>query len=555
MNQGATMGLSDNALKALTEVLGEEYISTDPAVMRAYARNFTSALGVRPPACVALPGKMQDIQEIYRLANRFDFKVIPTGSHLFMSCEPTIGIYDYLTIDPKRMDRIWIDEENMYAVVEPYATWARLQVEAMKRGLTCYMPTGGAQTSVVANLTFQGYHMHAHRLGAGSRSMLAMEWVLPDGEIMNIGSTSYPGGEYFWGEGPGADLRGMIKGVWGFFGGIGMCTKAGIKLFHWPGPEKLPTRGDTPDKRVFLPEDKFKIYAIGFPTMDSMIDAMYEIGRSEIASVCLHLQKGWYAADTSLSQEHYFSIWESESYQKSVENMLVVMLAAYTSKRQLEYEDDVLREIMDEYGGKLLPDEVQEGVAQVVVPDLTIRPNVVYRGFRVAGSFFDVKGTLDSMDHGAIVHKTTLPFLKESVKDKTPPLVDDEGSHHYICSYDFGHMGFAEMPFLYEPDADYKNVKTMLKGLTARAYLHDARHKTSPSLLLINVGMDIMGPFMGGFQKIIKKVKTTFDPNFVSNPGWPVVVWSRLLKDGIKSAMNSYSDKRRNMKREVEKDV
>jgi hypothetical protein len=539
------MGLSENALQALTEVLGEEYISTDPAVMRTYARNFTSALGVRPPACVALPGKMEDIQEIYRLANRFDFKVIPTGSHLFMSCEPMIPFYDYLIIDPKRMDGIWIDEENMYAVVEPYATWARLQVEAMKHGLTCYIPTGGAQTSVVANLTFQGYHMHAHRLGSGSRSMLAMEWVLPDGEIMNIGSTSYPGGEYFWGEGPGADLRGMIKGVWGFFGGLGMCTKAGIKLFPWPGPDKLPTRGDTPDKRVFLPEDKFKIYAIGFPTLDSAIDAMYEIGRSEIASVCVQMQKGWLAMEISLSQEHHFSMWESESYQKSVENMLVVMLTAYTSKKQLEYEDEVLRTIMDEYGGKFLSDEVQEGVAQVLVPDLMIRPNVVFRGFRTAGSFFDVKGAWDSIDHGAIAHKTTLPFIKDFVKDKSPPFVDDEGAHHYICSYDFGHSGFFELPFVYAPDADYKNIKTLLAGLTAKAYLHDARHKTYPGGFVVSVGADIMGPFMGGFQKIIRKVKTTFDPNYVSNPGWPVLMWSRLLKDGIKSALDAYRDKKK----------
>jgi len=549
------MGLSDNALRALTEVLGEEYISTDPAVMRAYSRNFTSPLGSRPVECVALPGKMEDIQEIYRLANRFDFKVIPTGTHLFMSCEPLIPIYDHLIIDPKRMDGIWIDEENMYAVVEPYATWGRLQVEAMKHGLTCYIPSAGAQTSVVANLTFQGYHMAAHRLGAGSRSMLAMEWVLPDGEIMNIGSTSSPGGEYFWGEGPGPDLRGMIKGVWGFFGGLGMCTKAGIKLFPWPGPKKWPTRGATPDKRVFLPEDKFKIYAIGFPTFDSVIDAMYEIGRSEIASVCVHLQKGWLAGELALSQEDYFSMWESEAYQKSVENMLVVMLTAYTSKKQLEYEDDVLRSIMDEYGGKFLSDEVQEGIAQVLVPDLMIRPNVLFRGFRVAGSFFDVKGALDSMDHGAIAHKTTLPFIKDFVKDKTPPFMDDDGGCHYICSYDLGHSGFFEMPFLYEPDADCKNIKTLLAGLTAKGYLHDARHKTYPGGFVVSVGADIMGPFMGGFQKIIKNVKATFDPNYVSNPGWPVLMWSRLSKDGIKYAMNSYRDKRKNAKKELEKDV
>jgi len=235
--------------------------------------------------------------------------------------------------------------------------------------------------------------------------------------------------------------------------------------------------------------------------------------------------------------------------------MLVVMLTAYTSKKQLEYEDEVLRTIMDEYGGKFLSDEVQEGVAQVMVPDLMIRPNVVYRGFRIAGSFFDVKGAHDSIDHGAIAHKTTLPFIKDFAKDKTPPFVDDEGACHYICSYDFGHSGFFEMPFVYEPDADRKNIRTLLAGLTAKAYLHDARHKTYPGGFVVSVGADIMGPFMGGFQKIIRKVKTTFDPNYVSNPGWPVFMWSRLSKDLMKSGMNSYRDKRRNMKKELEKNV
>jgi hypothetical protein len=546
------MGLSDNALKALTEVLGEEYISTDPAVTRAYSKNFTS-IGIRSPACVALPGKMEDIQEIYRLANRFDFKVIPTGTNMFLACQPQIPIYDYLIIDPKRMDRIWIDEENMYAVVEPYATFGRLQVEAMKRGLTCYIPSGGAQISVVANLTFQGYHMAAHRLGAGARSMLSMEWVLPSGEIMNIGSNSYPGGEYFWGEGPGADLRGMIKGLWGLCGGLGMCTKAGIKLFPWPGPDKLPTRGATPDKRVFLPEDKFKIYAIGFPTMDSMIDAMYEIGRSEIASASLHLQKGWYAADTSLSQDHYFSTWESEAYHESVENMLVVVLTAYTSKKQLEYEDEVLRTIMDEYGGKFLSDEIQEGVAQVVIPDLTIRPNIIFRGFRIAGTFFDIKGVCDSLDHSALCHKKTLPLLKNFMKDKSPPFVDDEGGHHYICSYDFAHMGFTEMPFLFEPDVDYKNVKIGMR-LPIMGLFHDVRHRTHTAFLL-NIAADIMGPFMGGFHRIVKKVKTSFDPDNVANPPFPQIVYGKLFKDLLKYALKSYQDKKKIREEEAKQNV
>jgi hypothetical protein len=265
------------------------------------------------------------------------------------------------------------------------------------------------------------------------------------------------------------------------------------------------------------------------------------------------LQKGWYAADTSLSQEDYFSMWESESYQKTAENMLVVMLTAYTSKKQLEYEDEVLRAIVDENGGRYLPDEFQEGVAQVVLPDLTIRPNVIFRGFRIAGAFFDIKGVVDSIDHSALGHKTTLPLLKRFMKDKTPPFMDDEGGHHYICSSDFAHMGWVEMPYLFEPDVDFKNARVGVR-LPVMGLFHDVWHRTHTAFLL-NVAADIMGPFMGGFHKIIRKVKTSFDPNNVANPPFPQFVYGRFSKDLLKYALKSYQDKKEIREREVKENV
>lgn len=529
------MSLTDSARKALVDLLGEEYVTSDPVLTQAYSRCFTS-MEASAPDCVALPGSAEDIQEIFRLANIHDFKVIPTGTHLISHCEPLIKKYDYLIIDPKRMDKLWIDPENMYAVVEPYVTFARLQVEAMSRGLTCYVPTGGSQTSVVANLTFQGFNLQAHRFGAGSRSMLAMEWVMPTGEMINIGSISQPDGEFFWGEGPGPDLRGMIKGVWGMAGGLGMCTRAGIKLLPWPGPELLPTRGPTPDKRVYLPEDRFRVFAIDFADLKSMKDAMYEIGRCEIASRLVHLRKGWYPAEVSLAQEDFWDMWESDEYQQAFNNLVVVVLETQTTVKQLDYEEDVLMEIVGEYGGRFLGGEMLEKVATIVVPDLMIRPNLIFRGFRVAGSFLSVKMTLDSLDHAVMAHEGAAPLVDRYMKNKIPPFLDTEGESGYMTTYDFTHMGYYELPILYEAGGESVKAARMLLALQV---LWDIKARAHTGGFITGFIINFLGPLMGRFDRIIRDVKTTFDPNCVSNPPWPMPLWLNLIRGSLRNAVTS----------------
>jgi glycolate oxidase len=104
---------------------------------------------------VVLPANTRDVQTIIQIANRYRFNYIPVGTNLL---PPTIPARpDTVIIDPKRMNSIVeINEKNMYAVVEPYVTYAQLQAEAMKRGLTITVAEAGAQVSVVANNMFQG---------------------------------------------------------------------------------------------------------------------------------------------------------------------------------------------------------------------------------------------------------------------------------------------------------------------------------------------------------------------------------------------------------------
>ncbi|MBW1839514.1 MAG: FAD-binding oxidoreductase, partial [Deltaproteobacteria bacterium] len=242
--------LMEDAYKALEDIVGPEYISDDPAVTQGYTLAHLAgipalqAMGfprVRPPAIV-LPGSTEDVQAILRVCNRYKVNFFPicTGA-IFLPPTRSCIIMDF-----KRMRRILdIDEKNMFAVVEPYVTHAQLQAELMKRGLIHNTPGAGSQCAVLPNYVWSnGSGGLIHRTGSnGQRGALGVEWVLPDGEILRLGSLGIPGAGWFDGDGPGPNLRGMIKGYVGHNGGMGVATKVAIKAWPWPGPREFPTTG------------------------------------------------------------------------------------------------------------------------------------------------------------------------------------------------------------------------------------------------------------------------------------------------------------------------
>ena len=129
------MAFSDIAYKALQDVVGEENATNDPVICQAYSRVQWIAdaiiqreqigLAMRP-ICVVMPSSTEEVQAIYRIANRYLFPVIPRGVGMITQAFPNRE--GTVIIDPKRMDRIiTLDTKNMYAVIEPYVSFASLQ--------------------------------------------------------------------------------------------------------------------------------------------------------------------------------------------------------------------------------------------------------------------------------------------------------------------------------------------------------------------------------------------------------------------------------------------
>jgi len=494
----------------LGNILGTDHVSDDSAVTQAYSRDFFAASVLQrqnKPEFIALPGTTEDVQQIVKLANRHKFPFSVIGSGLIF---PIIGARKpyWCLVDTKRMNKIEIDDKNMYAIIEPYVNHTQLHVEAMKKGLHVGTPSAGSQGSSLANHIFAGFQGTNYRTGYASRNVLGVEWVLPNGEILKVGSLATPEARYFWGEGPGPDARGLLRGTLGHFGALGIITRIAVKLYPWPGPTVLPTEGVAPEKKCELPPERFKWYLISYPTFEAALEALYEIGRSEIGGILHYLPAAWFNWWWAKSKEEYWSTWIEEYWQKNVKNCVAVCLWDFALTKQLNYEEQVLKQIIDDTGGKLAPDEVYQRWGPYAANNY-IRDTNGPRVMRIGGSFGGSRVMVDSIDYA----RHSFPLVWEISDRYTPPLLDID-RNGWVAPYDFGHAALLENEYNHEKTDEA--CKAVLDNSTeaiaqdVKEQLIDFQNCTAPA--------NRTGSSFADFHLIVAKIKKALDPNNIANP-------------------------------------
>jgi hypothetical protein len=502
------MGFPKGAYKALEKVVGPEFISADQAICVAYSRGGYGRdifdLARKPPACVILPQSTEEIKAIVRIANRYKIPYIPVSTYFIGFCAPIRP--NTMIIHLKRMDKLEIDEKNMSATVQPYVTYSELQIEALKKGLFTCPTMAGAQISVLANHISFAQGQLTHRLGIGSRRILAMEWVLPNGEILITGSAGIPGAGNFWGEGPGPDLRGLVRGYTGNLGGLGIVTQITVKLFPLPMPCVPEPQGITPQTTFAFSPDIFRWYMINYPTPEAAVNAMYEIGKSEIGAVVMRTPSFWRDIRKAASKEEFWQLYEEDKskFNQARPNIVRVLILGFASEKQTDYEERVLKDIVSETGG-ILKRVSDFGSADCFQPSYT---NCAYRP---GGVFISEKLGFDSLDHA-------LTYLKEGMKIKRafmPPLLDDVEECGWINSYDFGHHAHGEITSYYELSEENSakvlefEKQCIMQDLEIKAYIG---FQWGPN-------HDFTGPKMGDYHILLRKIKKALDKNDLSNPG------------------------------------
>jgi len=493
----------------LVNILGSDYVSDDPAVTQAYSRDFyaVSTMRRRSPEFIVLPGSTKDVQQILSLASRYKFPYSVIGTGLVFVFFQAVRPY-WCMIDTKRMNKIEIDEKNMYAIIEPYATHAQLHAEAIKRGLHMGTPEAGSQASNLANHVFQGLQGTCYRTGYAPRNILGVEWILPNGDILSTGSLAVPGAGYYWGEGPGPDARALLRGAAGHFGALGVITKMAVKLYPWPGPPVFPAEGLTPEKKSELPLERFKWYLFTYPTFDEVIEAMREIGKAEIGGMLHHWPPAYFDWWWAKSKEEYWNTWVDEYWQQNVRNCVVVCLWGFASEKQLEYEEKVLEQIIEETGGKLIPDEVYEKWVPYTANNW-IRDTNGCRMMRPSGSFSTNIISYDTLDDC----QRSFQLGWEIIDKYSPPILDSDHSD-WVLAYDFCHFASAEADFSHEKTDEICRIAVD----SARETIAQEVAGSITEFTVCVAPANRTGATFANFHQILGKIKKAFDPNNVANP-------------------------------------
>ncbi len=504
--------IPEQAYKELQDVVGSPFVSKAPEICRAYSlkqRGFYNAearlLGTHP-ACVVLPADTGQVQAIVDVARRHSIPYTPSSTFWFVQSGPRSK--DVLFIDLKRLNQFHIDPMNMNATVGPGVIYAQLQAEALKHGLYTMVPGGGSQASVVANHLSWGFSPLNYRLGMANRRIMGVEWVLPDARLLKLGSLA-TGEDPFWGEGPGPDLRGLLRGSIGWFGSLGIVTKMCIRLFPFQ-PKPLVPKGIGPNTYLEFPEDRIKWYNFLLPSLQALVDMMYEIGHSGIAAAVMRVPELWRHIAKASSREE---LWEritstnQEQRESSNQHLLRVLLVGFTSSRQLQYEEKVLLAIADRHKAQRRPARQRD--------HSWIQSSDSVSMWWVTGSFMSVTGQVDSLDCAV----KTSEKLRSLKRRYTPPTLDDNGDPGWFQLNEMGHCGYLEFLNYWDPH----DTEEMIHKVDQYYHIEGPKELIDSGALSFfiqtNSPLSLDGPNYGpNYHRWARKIKQTLDPQGLSNP-------------------------------------
>ena len=215
---------------SLVAIVGTEKVSNNPEELFIYSRD-SGAQMPRNADYVVMPETVDEVQRIITLANKEKIPVTPLGGGFTLSAlvVPNKG---GIVMDMKRMNKIIeVNETSRYALIEAGVSQGALKTYLEKNHpkIQHTTPEAPPTVSVTANALIQGHGHISPRYGVNSDMINSMEVVLPTGEICRIGSSSVS--PYWFTRGPLPDLPGLFIG---WYGTTGIVTKLSLKIYPKP---------------------------------------------------------------------------------------------------------------------------------------------------------------------------------------------------------------------------------------------------------------------------------------------------------------------------------
>ncbi len=211
-------------LEDISSSINPKNIYIDNDTLEKYSKDETSNLSALPDLVIKA-NNTQEISIILKKCNKYKIPIVPRGAGTGVT-GGAIATSGGVILSMENMNNIIeIDKKNMTATVEPGAITGEIQNEALSVGLM-YPPDPASldSCSIGGNISEIAGGPKAIKYGTTKDYILGLEFVLPDGTIMNTG------GKYVK-NATGYNLAGIIMGSEGT---LVIITKIILKLIPAP---------------------------------------------------------------------------------------------------------------------------------------------------------------------------------------------------------------------------------------------------------------------------------------------------------------------------------
>jgi len=215
--------MKESLLTELGRICGADAVLHDPLALVAYECDALPHLR-HSPAVVVLPSSASEVQAIVRFCQRESVPFVARGHGTGLS-GGALPVDGCVVIALSRLNRVLdIDINNRRVTVEPGVTNLEITRQVAPYGYY-YAPDPSSQQvcSIGGNIAENSGGAHCLKYGFTVHHVLAVEAVLPNGEIVQFGSTMP--------DAPGPDVLGVLVGSEGT---LAVVTKAVVRILRKP---------------------------------------------------------------------------------------------------------------------------------------------------------------------------------------------------------------------------------------------------------------------------------------------------------------------------------